>query len=153
MNRFKYIHVKEICAASQHSLKSKCENSFRWSTGSPGSLHFSSHWQVLSRRSTPEERRMWFLPAGPKGCSPTSRCCKQQGGWWDTLHKCRLLLLSPGRRLSAMCSGPVFLFFLFLSAFFTPTFLRSIFILFPFLDYYLQLNSKMLQAEQAGHYI
>lgn len=137
LNRFKYIHEKEIRAASQHPLKSKCENSFRWSTGSPGSLHFSPHWQVLSRRSTPEDWRLWFLP-GPTGCSPTS--CKQQGGWWDTLHKCLLLLLSPGRRLSVLWTCVSFLSF-FLVCFFTPTFLSSVFVLFPFLDYYLQPNS------------
>lgn len=52
-NRLKYIRVKEVCAASQHSLKYKCENSFRCSAGRPGNPHASSHEQALSRRSMP----------------------------------------------------------------------------------------------------
>lgn len=50
LNRFKYIHVKEICAASQNSLKYKCENSFRYSAGS---LHVRPYCQVPGRRSQP----------------------------------------------------------------------------------------------------
>lgn len=47
----------------------------------------------------------------------------------------------------------VLFFFLFFVCFFTINFFSSIFILFLLLGYYLQPNSKMLQAEQAGVYI
>lgn len=51
MNRFKYVHVKEICAVSQHSLKYKCENSFRYNAEN---LHIGPYWQVPGKRSQPK---------------------------------------------------------------------------------------------------